>query len=79
MNHALINLNKIEACGMKNSSFLFITTVWKYSAKPKNPRITDSSSSNLKITVAIAAPALKLTLSYTLSSINGILSSFTIS
>ncbi|MFX1267985.1 MAG: hypothetical protein ACFFAK_08490 [Promethearchaeota archaeon] len=40
-----------------------ITTVWKYSAKPRNPRITDSSSSNLKTTLAIAALVPKVTLS----------------
>jgi len=56
-----------------------MTTVWKYSARPKKPLMTDSSSSNLKITFAIAEPALNVTLSYTRSSINGILSSFTIS
>ncbi|MHA1491543.1 MAG: hypothetical protein ACTSRI_18050 [Promethearchaeota archaeon] len=68
----------MDSCGIKNSSFRLITTVWKYSANPRNPRITDSSSSNLKTTLASGLPP-KLTLSYTLSSMSGILSSFTIS
>ncbi|MHA1758366.1 MAG: hypothetical protein ACTSVV_16455 [Promethearchaeota archaeon] len=33
-----------------------ITTVWKYSASPKKPRITDSSSSNLNTTLARGLP-----------------------